>query len=100
MRWFADVPHQLRAGSYLVRSDMIRNRHPPLAHSIGQKHVALIRTFFAIRHEITTEGVHIDEAIFRVRERVFAWSKLLFVDREPPCIGVDGLAGGGQEQLE
>jgi len=82
----ADVPHQLGAN---LRLRLIRNGHAMFAHAIGQKNVAFIRAFFAIRHELAAKGVHVDAAIAGVAERIFAFAKLLFVDGEPlhrPCL--------------
>ena len=62
-----------------------------------------IRTFFAIRHEIAAEGVHVDTAVAGTEERMFAFAELLLVDREPQGMGIrkrSGLIPAEQRLLE
>jgi hypothetical protein len=67
---------------------MIGNRHPLLAHAVGEKHIAVIGARVTVGREIAAEGVDIDTAAFLAAGCEIGLSQFALVDREPPLIEV------------
>jgi hypothetical protein len=58
-----------------------------------QKNVAFVRTIFAIRHEITAEGVHVNPAITGIAECIFGCVKFPFIDCQPSLMRIRKVCG-------